>query len=113
MNDKKRTPREPVQEERRALEDYTTKELVEEFRKRDDGYTMIMGENGTFKNVWDQPIRVFIVPEDGCTIIKPRLRAQIWRYAFSHDLPWKIFCITIFLELVLVIVAIAKIVSIT
>ncbi len=90
MNDKKK-PSEPVEEERWAMEKIPTIELVEEFQRREDGVTCIIGERRTFKNPLDEPIRIFVVPELSCTIIKPRLSHRIFHYLDTHRPPWWLY----------------------
>lgn len=90
MPDNKK-PGEPVAEERWALEEVPTIELVDEFRRRDDGITCVIMEHGTFKNPLDEPLRIFVVPEHSCTIIKPRLSSRIFNYMGVHRPPWWIF----------------------
>ena len=109
MSDKKRTPREPVQEARRALEDYTTKELVEEFRKRQNGIALILEEDGTFKNPFDYPLLLFIVPELECDLTKPRMKARLSHYMRTHRPPWWILPLIDVISLVSVAFAILAI----
>lgn len=90
MPDSKK-PGEPVEEERRALKDFSTRELVDEFRNRDEGVTAILGEHKTFTNPLDEPVRIFVVPEWRCKIIKPRLSRRIFNYMGAHRPPWWIF----------------------
>lgn len=108
MNDNK-TPSEPVEEERWALEEVPTIELVDEFRRRDDGVTCVIMEHGTFKNPWDEPIRVFVVPELSCTIIKPRLSHRIVHYMGTHRPPWWLYYLSIFASTISMILALTAI----
>lgn len=109
MSNKKRTPCEPVQEERRALEDYTTKELVEEFRKRQNGIGLILEEEKTFKNPFDYPLLLFIVPELECDLMKPRMKTRLSHYMKTHQPSWWILPLIEVIALVSVAFAILAI----
>lgn len=104
MNNSKK-PGEPVEEERWALEEVPTIELVDEFRRRDDGITCVIMEHGTFKNPLDEPLRIFVVPEHSCTIIKPRLSHRIFCYMNTHRPPWWLYWIPAILSGSAIIVA--------
>ena len=104
MNDSKK-PGEPVAEERWALEEVPTIELVDEFRRRNDGITCVIMEHRTFKNPLDEPLRIFVVPEHSCTIIKPCLSHRIFYYMNTHRPPWWLYWIPAILSGSAIIVA--------
>lgn len=112
MSDKKRTPREPVQEERRALEGYTDEELVSELGTRQSSIGLVLGKGDTFKNPFDYPLLFFFVPEMKCDFIKPRLQERFLNYALTHGLFWKMFCSLAFFGIAFVVIVIIKLVSI-
>lgn len=112
MSDKKRTPREPVQEERRALEGYTDEELVRELGTRQSSIGLVLGKGDTFKNPFDHPLLFFFVPEMKCDLIKPSLQERFLNYALTHDLLWKTFCALAFLGIAFAAIVIIKLVSI-
>lgn len=104
MKDSKK-PGGPLETEGRALEDVPTIELVNEFRRREDGVTLILGKGKTFTNPIDEPVRIFVVPELSCKAIRPRLSHRVSHYMKTHRPPWWALPLINILSLIAILLA--------
>lgn len=95
----------PLETEGRALEDVSTIELVNEFRRREDGVTLILDGEKTFHNPIDEPVRIFVVPEFSCNTIRPRFSHRVSRYMKTHRPPWWVLPIINILSLIAILLA--------